>query len=201
MGQWALGATWHQFPQGLGEPGYCVYLCRSGAPSPPPSLQQYLTVRPVASALGAQDICHLIVTTPVPIIMCSMPLHHPFLPQPMLFLLQYPPSVIGRHFPPLIACLPCYRASRSSLQLPAGLRCGLQATDPSLPPPTALVISSVCHELAACKREQMDSFETAEGAQETHVCTAKGLAGRASESASKPLASSALCNFQQHTGV
>lgn len=97
----------------------------------------------------------------------------------MLFLLQHPPS----------------------LQLPAGLCCGLQATDPSLPPPMALVISSVCHELAACKREQIDSFETAEGARETHVCTAKGPAGRASESVSKPLAPSALCNFQQHAGV
>lgn len=75
----------------------------------------------------------------------------------MLFLLQHPPSVIGLHFPPLTACLLCYRASRSSLQLPAGLRCGLQATDPSLLPPTALVISSVCH-WACCLQTRADGL-------------------------------------------
>lgn len=142
-------------------------------------------MRPVASALGAQEICHLIVPTPVPTILVFNAPSPPISSLAMLFLLQHSPFVIGLHFRPLVACLLCYRPSRISLQLPAGLRCGLRATDPSLPPPTALIIiSSVCHELAACKREQMDSFETTKGAQETQVCSA----GRTSESTSKPLA-------------
>lgn len=98
----------------LGSLGYYGYLCRSEALLPLPCLQQYLTVRPVASALEAQDICHLIVTTPVPTILVLNAPSPPISSLAMLFLLQHSPSVIGLHFRPLIACPLC--ALSNSLQ-------------------------------------------------------------------------------------
>lgn len=117
MGKWASGATWHQFPQGLGEPGV---LCWSEALSLPPCLQQYLSVRPVASALGAQDICHFIVPTPVPIILCAQCLFttHFFLSQCCFFYSTRPLwlAYISLHSLPASCVIEQAGALSSSLQ-------------------------------------------------------------------------------------
>lgn len=98
-----LGTSFHRYSGSLGCYGY---LCRSEALSPLPCLQQYLAVRPVASALEVQDICHLIATTPVPTVLVLSVPSPPISSWAMLLLLQHSPSVIGLHFRPLITC-PC----------------------------------------------------------------------------------------------
>lgn len=153
MGKQASGATWNQFPQVLGEPRV-LWL----------SLQEWgpLTAPLFAAVPGCETCClrpwgsgylssHCHHSCPHYLsAQCPFSTHF-FLGHAVSFtaltICDWPTLPSTHHLPPVC-----------SLQLPAGLRCGLQATDPSLQPRTTLVISSVCHELAACKCEQMDSF-------------------------------------------